>query len=354
MDAAILLPPTRTPMSGIAFAKRLPGGELNVDWLCMDAAILLPPTRTPMSGIAFAKRLPGGELNVEWLCMDAAILLPPTRTPMSGIAFAKRLPGGELNVEWLCTDAAILLPPTRTPMSGIAFAKRLPGGKHTAERGVALYGRGDPTAADQDAHVGHRLREETARRRGKQHLNSIQLNVEWLCMDAAILLPPSRTTMSGIAFAKRLPGGEMERARRAIRSFFLIRDLYLKLTGKAETQLPLTNTVPFVQDGNVLDLIDSKTEKQLPLTNTAPFAKVGDVLDLIDIKSETQLPLPNPAPFVQVVDVLDDSTNDSDLISCDIIQKDGTCQHRFLAVDSIQIILVEPDKQRLGWGVAKL
>ncbi|RVE51629.1 hypothetical protein evm_003761 [Chilo suppressalis] len=126
------------------------------------------------------------------------------------------------------------------------------------------------------------------------------LNVEWLCMDAAILLPPTRTPMSGIAFAKRLPSGEMERARRAIRTFFLIRDLYLKLTGKQETQLPLTNPVPFVQ--------------------------VGDVLDL----------------------------NDSDLISCDIIQKDGTWHHRFLAVDNIQIILVEPDKQRLGWGVAKL
>ncbi|XP_049868689.1 protein CLEC16A homolog isoform X2 [Pectinophora gossypiella] len=126
------------------------------------------------------------------------------------------------------------------------------------------------------------------------------LNVEWLCMDAAILLPPTRTPMSGIAFAKRLPSGEMERARRAIRTFFLVRDLYLKVAGKPETQLPLANPAPFVQ--------------------------VGDVLDL----------------------------NDSDLISCDIIQKDGTWHHRFLAVDNIQIILVEPDKQRLGWGVAKL
>ncbi|XP_062529405.1 protein CLEC16A homolog isoform X1 [Bombyx mori] len=126
------------------------------------------------------------------------------------------------------------------------------------------------------------------------------LNVEWLCMDAAILLPPTRTPMSGIAFAKRLPSGEIERARRAIRSFFLIRDLFLKLSGIPENQLPLTNPAPFVEVGNVLDL------------------------------------------------------NDSDLISCDIIQKDGTWQHRFLAVDNMQIILVEPDKQRLGWGVAKL
>ncbi|XP_045514205.1 protein CLEC16A homolog isoform X2 [Pieris brassicae] len=126
------------------------------------------------------------------------------------------------------------------------------------------------------------------------------LNVEWLCMDAAILLPPTKTPMSGIAFEKRLPSGEMERARRAIRTFFLIRELYLKLSGKQETQLPLANHAPFVQVGKTLDL------------------------------------------------------NDSDLISCDITQKDGTWQHRFLAVDNIQIILVEPDKQKLGWGVAKL
>ncbi|KPJ03831.1 Protein CLEC16A [Papilio xuthus] len=46
--------------------------------------------------------------------------------------------------------------------------------------------------------------------------------------------------------------------------------------------------------------------------------------------------------------------DDSDLISCDIIQKDGTWHHRFLAVDHFQIILVEPDKQKMGWGVAKL
>ncbi|KPI93069.1 Protein CLEC16A [Papilio xuthus] len=73
------------------------------------------------------------------------------------------------------------------------------------------------------------------------------LNVEWLCMDAAILLPPTRTPMSGIAFAKRLPSGEMERARRAIRTFFLIRDLHLKLTERADTQLPLANPGHFVQ-----------------------------------------------------------------------------------------------------------
>lgn len=37
--------------------------SLNVEWLCMDSAILLPPTGTPLTGIAFTKRLPCGEVS---------------------------------------------------------------------------------------------------------------------------------------------------------------------------------------------------------------------------------------------------------------------------------------------------
>lgn len=35
------------------------------------------------------------------------------------------------------------------------------------------------------------------------------LNVEWLCMDSAILLPPTGTPLTGIDFTKRLPCGEV-------------------------------------------------------------------------------------------------------------------------------------------------
>ena len=35
------------------------------------------------------------------------------------------------------------------------------------------------------------------------------------------------------------------------------------------------------------------------------------------------------------------------------IWQDGTRQRRFLVVDLMQIILIEPDSHRLGWGVAK-
>ncbi|XP_063990573.1 protein CLEC16A homolog isoform X2 [Diachasmimorpha longicaudata] len=126
------------------------------------------------------------------------------------------------------------------------------------------------------------------------------LNVEWLMMDSNILLPPTGTPMTGIEFSKRLPCGEVERARRAIRVFFLVRELSLLLGKEAETQLPLTNPVNCVQVGNVLDL------------------------------------------------------NNSDLIACTVVWKDGQKIRRFLVIDVIQLILVEPDTRKLGWGVAKL
>ncbi|KAH0546143.1 hypothetical protein KQX54_006805 [Cotesia glomerata] len=126
------------------------------------------------------------------------------------------------------------------------------------------------------------------------------LNVEWLMMDSNILLPPTGTPMTGIEFTKRLPCGEVERARRAIRVFFIIRELSLTLNKETETQLPLTNPANCVQVNNVLDL------------------------------------------------------NNSDLIACTVVWKDGQKIRRFLVIDVIQLILVEPDTRKLGWGVAKL
>ncbi|XP_026058236.1 protein CLEC16A-like isoform X2 [Carassius auratus] len=125
------------------------------------------------------------------------------------------------------------------------------------------------------------------------------LNVEYLMMDASILLPPTGTPLTGIDFVKRLPCGDVERTRRAIRMFFMLRSLSLQLQGEPETQLPLTRPE---------DLI-----------------KTDDVLDL----------------------------NNSDLIACMVVSKDGVQAQRFLAVDVYQMSLVEPDSKRLGWGVVK-
>nr|XP_045616775.1 protein CLEC16A homolog [Procambarus clarkii] len=58
--------------------------------------------------------------------------------------------------------------------------------------------------------------------------------------------------------------------------------------------------------------------------------------------------LPCGEVFVQNV-LLDNS----DLIACVVIPRDGQRTKRFLVIDVIQLILVEPDLRRLGWGVAK-
>jgi protein CLEC16A len=46
-------------------------------------------------------------------------------------------------------------------------------------------------------------------------------------------------------------------------------------------------------------------------------------------------------------------TDNSDLIACTVVTKDGQKIRRFLVIDVLQLILVEPDTRRLGWGVAK-
>ncbi|XP_026180560.1 protein CLEC16A isoform X2 [Mastacembelus armatus] len=130
-------------------------------------------------------------------------------------------------------------------------------------------------------------------------MTSKPLNVEYLMMDASVLLPPTGTPLTGIDFVKRLPCGDVEKTRRAIRVFFMLRSLSLQLQGEPETQLPLTRPE---------DLI-----------------KTDDVLDL----------------------------NNSDLIACMVVSKDGVQAQRFLAVDVYQMSLVEPETKRLGWGVVK-
>ncbi|KQS39101.1 protein CLEC16A homolog isoform X3 [Drosophila erecta] len=130
-------------------------------------------------------------------------------------------------------------------------------------------------------------------------MRKAQLNVEFLCMDSTILLPPTGTPLTGINFTRRLPCGEVEKARRAIRVYFLLRRTCQKFLNEKETLLPLTNVVNLVQVENVLDL------------------------------------------------------NNSDLIACTVVAKDSSKQRRFLVIDALQLILVEPDAKLLGWGVAK-
>ncbi|XP_033631223.1 protein CLEC16A-like [Asterias rubens] len=134
-----------------------------------------------------------------------------------------------------------------------------------------------------------------------QSMATRPLNVEYLMMDESILLPPTGTPLTGIDFIKRLPSGELERTRRAIRMFFLLRNLSLTLRNETETKLPLASQEQLVKSSDKLDL------------------------------------------------------NNSDLIACTVLMKDKSPQRvrRFLVIDKHQLILVEPDVKKLGWGVAR-
>ena len=49
------------------------------------------------------------------------------------------------------------------------------------------------------------------------HWQKRRLNVEYLTMDASVLLQPTNTPLTGIEFTKRLPCGEVERVRKVSR-----------------------------------------------------------------------------------------------------------------------------------------
>ncbi|CAF3259162.1 unnamed protein product [Rotaria sp. Silwood2] len=89
----------------------------------------------------------------------------------------------------------------------------------------------------------------------QMQLNPIRL--EYLLKDACMLYPPTATPLSRVEFIKRLPSNEMERARRSIRVFFLIRTLSLELRSITETELPLIQADSVVKETDKLDLSNS-------------------------------------------------------------------------------------------------
>jgi len=114
--------------------------------------------------------------------------------------------------------------------------------------------------------------------------------------DISVLSEVSQTPMSGLELYKRLPCGVDEQLRYDITSFLLVRRLQMKVEG---------------QDPSLVDII-----------TPTKLTSNGTKLDL----------------------------NNADLLGCTIISGDVTVR-RFLVVQTFQIILVEPDSTRLGWGV---
>ena len=81
-----------------------------------------------------------------------------------------------------------------------------------------------------------------------------ETRMEFVMSDASLLLPPTGTPLTGIDFTKRLPCGEVERARKSIRTFFRLRQLSLDIQSLEETKLPLSSPDTCVHVQDVLDL----------------------------------------------------------------------------------------------------
>lgn len=115
-----------------------------------------------------------------------------------------------------------------------------------------------------------------------------------------LLLPPSNTPLSGVPLSKRLSSGNEERIRMDILLYFHLRKFILDLRGENEVLLPLK-------------------------VRTGTIAEVNDCINL----------------------------ENSDLLSCTVVLNQKESLQRFLVADQLLLILVEPDRKRLGWGIVR-
>jgi protein CLEC16A len=73
---------------------------------------------------------------------------------------------------------------------------------------------------------------------------------------------------------------------------------------------------------------------------------------LLNNADETQLPICSGQSLANEGECMD--LTNCDLIACYVtMQKDQSKQRRFMVINAWQLIIIEPDSQRLGWGVAK-
>ncbi len=97
---------------------------------------------------------------------------------------------------------------------------------------------------------------------------AFSVKVPFLLQDASMLLPPTDTPLSGIEFTRRLPCGENERARKAMRVFFAVRRLSQELSHGEELDLPLTMPSNSATVGEIVDLSELPDQPTVCLLQT--------------------------------------------------------------------------------------
>eukprot|EP00731_Ephydatia_muelleri_P029434 Em0020g1078a len=90
----------------------------------------------------------------------------------------------------------------------------------------------------------------------EEYMNEMAFNVKlnFLVMDGFMLLPPLDTPTTGIDFAKRLPNGDTEKARKAMRVFLAIHNAHHDLYKLEESELPFSRSEYSAHIGESIDL----------------------------------------------------------------------------------------------------
>ncbi|KAI6188018.1 FPL domain-containing protein [Aphelenchoides besseyi] len=126
------------------------------------------------------------------------------------------------------------------------------------------------------------------------------VRMDSIASNASLYLPPSSTPLSKIPLSQRLPCGNEERIRRTLQFFFILRRFAHDLLGEREENLPLNSKVQ-------------------------AMAELDDCINL----------------------------NNCDLLACYVSTNKNEKASRFLVTDRHQLILVEPDKRKLGWAIVR-
>lgn len=130
-----------------------------------------------------------------------------------------------------------------------------------------------------------------------------KINVEYLMMDANLLIPPRQLAplmVTNLHITRRLPYSDIEKARYALRVFFVVRNLSMRIV--------------------------NETDDQLPLTQTRSLISVGDSIDL----------------------------NNCNLVHCFLQPKSQTKEEGYIVILDEQLVFIEPDNQRgIGSASAK-
>ena len=156
--------------------------------------------------------------------------------------------------------------------------------------------------------------------------SKFKINVEYLMMDANLLIQPKQLVplmLNNLHFTRRLPYSDIEKARYALRVFFVVRNLSMKIVNKSEQQQQAT------QEDNVMEKDNENDDSQLPLTSVKKkLITVGDNIDL----------------------------NNCNLVHCFLQPKNQSKEHReegYIVILDEQLVFIEPDNQRIDTVKAK-